>query len=77
MVTEFHTTLTAAITMALAALNGEGGKDITQLSGEQSDLQGNDSERLQVAKKSLLRSKGFLWMATSSAAAYFMSHAGI
>ena len=31
---------------------------------------------LTVAKRSLLRSKGFIWMATSGAAAYFMSHAG-
>ena len=28
------------------------------------------------AKRSLLRSKGFVWMATSAAGAYFMSHAG-
>jgi len=31
---------------------------------------------LRVARRSLLRSKGFVWMATSGAAAYFMSHAG-
>eukprot|EP00607_Mallomonas_marina_P003896 CAMPEP_0182432108 /NCGR_PEP_ID=MMETSP1167-20130531/54184_1 /TAXON_ID=2988 /ORGANISM="Mallomonas Sp, Strain CCMP3275" /LENGTH=586 /DNA_ID=CAMNT_0024619241 /DNA_START=179 /DNA_END=1939 /DNA_ORIENTATION=+ len=28
------------------------------------------------ARRSLLRSKGFVWMATSAAAAYYMSHAG-
>lgn len=28
------------------------------------------------ARKALLRSKGFVWMATSSAAGYFVSHAG-
>jgi G3E family GTPase len=28
------------------------------------------------AKRSLLRSKGFMWLASSSNAAYFMSHAG-
>jgi len=28
------------------------------------------------AQRSLIRSKGFVWMATSGAAAYFMSHAG-
>jgi len=28
------------------------------------------------ARRALLRSKGFVWMGTSSAAAYFMSHAG-
>eukprot|EP00595_Chromulina_sp_UTEXLB2642_P003580 CAMPEP_0196764374 /NCGR_PEP_ID=MMETSP1095-20130614/5961_1 /TAXON_ID=96789 ORGANISM="Chromulina nebulosa, Strain UTEXLB2642" /NCGR_SAMPLE_ID=MMETSP1095 /ASSEMBLY_ACC=CAM_ASM_000446 /LENGTH=460 /DNA_ID=CAMNT_0042119749 /DNA_START=525 /DNA_END=1903 /DNA_ORIENTATION=+ len=28
------------------------------------------------AKKALLRSKGFVWMASSTSAAYFMSHAG-
>eukprot|EP01036_Dinobryon_divergens_P059437 gene59437-79311_t len=34
------------------------------------------SEILESAKRSLLRSKGFVWMATSAAGAYFMSHAG-
>jgi G3E family GTPase len=46
--------------------------------------QDNDSKRAQLtgnaafasAKRSLLRSKGFVWMGTSKAAAYFMSHAG-
>jgi len=31
---------------------------------------------LSSARRALLRSKGFVWMGTSSAAAYFMSHAG-
>ena len=34
------------------------------------------SEGLEELKANLLRSKGFVWMGTSSAAAYFMSHAG-
>ena len=34
------------------------------------------SDVLLSAKKALLRSKGFVWMGTSKAAAYFMSHAG-
>jgi len=33
-------------------------------------------EPLAAARKALLRSKGFVWMGTSKAAAYFMSHAG-
>ena len=33
-------------------------------------------EPLVAARKALLRSKGFVWMGTSKAAAYFMSHAG-
>jgi len=35
-----------------------------------------ESTQLLQAKRALLRSKGFVWMATSGAAAYFMSHAG-
>ena len=35
-----------------------------------------EESALQQAKRSLLRSKGFVWMGTSSEAAYFMSHAG-
>lgn len=31
---------------------------------------------LQNARRALMRSKGFIWMATSKSAAYFMSHAG-
>lgn len=34
------------------------------------------SEEAIIASRSLVRSKGFVWMATSAAAAYFMSHAG-
>ena len=34
------------------------------------------TEAMVNAKRSILRSKGFVWMATSSAAAYFISHAG-
>ena len=35
-----------------------------------------DTGSLASAKRALLRSKGFVWMGTSSAAAYFVSHAG-
>ena len=47
-------------TAVAAAAAGDGGKK-----GE-----------LEAARRALLRSKGFVWMGTSSAAAYFMSHAG-
>lgn len=49
-------------------------KDIGQLSGGQKTSIGDNN--LETARRSLLRSKGFVWMATSSTAAYFMSHAG-
>jgi G3E family GTPase len=38
--------------------------------------EGKEAEALTRAKRALLRSKGFVWMATSAQAAYFMSHAG-
>jgi len=37
---------------------------------------GAEATTLAAARRALLRSKGFVWMGTSSAAAYFMSHAG-
>jgi G3E family GTPase len=37
---------------------------------------GRSKESLDAARKALLRSKGFVWLATSKAAAYFVSHAG-
>jgi G3E family GTPase len=37
---------------------------------------GPETTPLAAARRALLRSKGFVWMGTSSAAAYFMSHAG-
>jgi G3E family GTPase len=40
---------------------------------EKNKVQDLDGDK---AKKALLRSKGFVWMATSGSAAYFMSHAG-
>lgn len=49
-------------------------KDIGQLSGGQKTVSGD--ENLETARRSLLRSKGFVWIATSSTAAFFMSHAG-
>jgi len=35
-----------------------------------------DGSKENDARKAILRSKGFVWMGTSSEAAYFMSHAG-
>jgi G3E family GTPase len=45
-------------------------------SSSEDDNKQNSKSSFDVAKRSLLRSKGFVWMGTSSAAAYFMSHAG-
>ena len=43
-----------------------------------SPMESTESEKEVIkAKKALLRSKGFVWMATSGAAAYFISHAGV
>jgi G3E family GTPase len=59
-------------------------KDIKEVSdnlskdtdGKRAKAVGGGSEAFAAAKRSLLRSKGFVWMGTSKAAAYFMSHAG-
>ena len=52
-------------------------KGITGLSSSsEHDIKQTSTSGFDVAKRSLLRSKGFVWMGTSSAAAYFMSHAG-
>jgi G3E family GTPase len=40
------------------------------------DNKKQETTQVSTAARALLRSKGFVWMATSSQAAYFMSHAG-
>jgi hypothetical protein len=59
----------------LGTLSIKGISDLAGMTGAKSAVDGS-SEALNQAQKRLLRSKGFVWMATSSAAAYFMSHAG-
>jgi G3E family GTPase len=51
-------------------------KGIAEISGADKRNSDGDNDALKVAKKSLLRSKGFVWMGTSKTAAYFISHAG-
>ena len=51
-------------------------KGISEIAGGEKTVDGTDNAALKVAKKSLLRSKGFVWMGTSKTAAYFISHAG-
>ena len=51
-------------------------KGIAEIAGGDKRNSEGDNEALKVAKKSLLRSKGFVWMGTSKTAAYFISHAG-
>lgn len=43
--------------------------------GSKAQLVGKSASLVR-AQRALIRSKGFVWMATSGAAAYFMSHAG-
>jgi G3E family GTPase len=49
---------------------------VKELSATDTTKGTDNDERFLKAKKLLLRSKGFVWMATSGSAAYFMSHAG-
>ena len=58
------------MTAALEASEKVGGMGDGSINGAGSE------EVLVAARRALLRSKGFVWMGTSSAAAYFMSHAG-
>ena len=51
-------------------------KGIAEIAGGDKTTNVGDNDALKVAKKSLLRSKGFVWMGTSKTAAYFISHAG-
>jgi G3E family GTPase len=49
---------------------------ISEWSTMTSESHQDDNENYVKSKKALLRSKGFVWMATSSKAAYYISHAG-
>jgi G3E family GTPase len=71
----FHPTRLSLFFRSLGTLSIKGVSDLANMSGERTDKK-ESSDELHQAQKRLLRSKGFVWMATSSAAAYFMSHAG-
>ena len=51
-------------------------KGISEIAGGAKTSGSGDTDALKIAKKSLMRSKGFVWMGTSKSAAYFISHAG-
>jgi len=61
--------------MGKLSVKGVAEMSMVKSSGKAAVLQGKNAALTQ-AKRALLRSKGFVWMATSGAAAYFMSHAG-
>eukprot|EP01039_Chlorochromonas_danica_P002771 gene2771-3025_t len=65
-------------TLFLQGLGKVSMQDLQQVgdTANQSLPQINDNEALLVARKALLRSKGFVWMGSSKLAAYFISHAG-
>ena len=71
----FHPARFSMFLQSLGQLSVDG---ISELSSVRtSSQQENDQQHsLPTARRSLLRSKGFVWMGTSSSAAYFMSHAG-
>ena len=55
-----------------SGINGSSGV----AAGEQEQEQGQEQDGLSAIRAELLRSKGFAWVGTSAAAAYFLSHAG-
>jgi len=60
----------------LGKLSVKGISDMQATISAEAGAGGGGGANLAMAKAALLRSKGFVWMGTSSAAAYFMSHAG-
>jgi G3E family GTPase len=71
----FHPVRLSLFFRSLGTLSIKGIADLAQLTGDKKDP-ASSTEAFNSVQKKLLRSKGFLWMATSSSAAYFMSHAG-
>eukprot|EP00597_Dinobryon_sp_UTEXLB2267_P014374 CAMPEP_0170123442 /NCGR_PEP_ID=MMETSP0020_2-20130122/17477_1 /TAXON_ID=98059 /ORGANISM="Dinobryon sp., Strain UTEXLB2267" /LENGTH=532 /DNA_ID=CAMNT_0010354971 /DNA_START=174 /DNA_END=1772 /DNA_ORIENTATION=+ len=69
----FHPIRFTKFLQGLGRLSVDG---VVQMIPASSSTSAASSSELNKATKSLLRSKGFVWMATSGAAAYFMSHAG-
>jgi G3E family GTPase len=72
--TPFHPGRFSLFLQGLGKLSVKGISEIA--STEEKRVSVGEAEGLVVAKKALLRSKGFVWMGTSKTAAYFISHAG-
>jgi G3E family GTPase len=70
----FHPGRFSLFLQGLGKLSVKGISEIASTEAKRASTGENDA--LLVAKKALLRSKGFVWMGTSKTAAYFMSHAG-
>ena len=70
----FHPIRFAAFLQSIGSLsiNGVSSINTPKISNEGDE----DNIQLNEARKALLRSKGFVWFATSKSAAYFVSHAG-
>ena len=66
----------ARFSMFLQSLGQLSVNGISELSSVRTISNDDQQHSLPTARRSLLRSKGFVWMGTSSSAAYFMSHAG-
>ena len=71
--TPFHP---ARFSLFLQGLGKLSVKGISEIAGGAKTSGSGDTDALKIAKKSLMRSKGFVWMGTSKSAAYFISHAG-
>lgn len=75
----FHPLRFAAFLQSVGSLSINGVSSMT-LPKQSKDNGMNDTNitnvELDEARKALLRSKGFVWLATSKSAAYFVSHAG-
>lgn len=71
----FHPIRFSQFLQSLGKLSVKGVSDWTDSSATATQA-ADDSAALIAARRALLRSKGFVWMGTSSAAGYFMSHAG-
>jgi len=72
--TPFHPGRFSLFLQGLGKLSVKGISEIA--STEEKRVSVGEAEGLTMAKKALLRSKGFVWMGTSKTAAYFISHAG-
>jgi G3E family GTPase len=70
----FHPARLTTFLQGLGTLSVEGLGDIAVKASDKKV--GGSKTAITSASKSILRSKGFVWMATSKAGAYFISHAG-
>ena len=69
----FHPERMSTFLQSLGKFSIEGLNDVN---GQVLSTSSSSSKEIKSAAKSLLRSKGFVWIATSKTAAYFLSHAG-